>query len=73
MCSELNYAILHPHINSGSPVNRNLHTFPQELEVDLVTQVSQDFMGSVSVIQMKFSGLLHLEDWNDKDIYICML
>ena len=47
--------------NSGSPVNKNLLPFLQELEVDLVGQVSQDFMGSISVIQMKFSGLLHLE------------
>ena len=47
--------------NSRSPVNKNLLTFLQELEVDLVGQVSQDFMGSISVIQMKFSGLLHLE------------
>lgn len=47
--------------NSRSPVNKNLLTFLQELEVDLVGQVSQDFMGSISVIQMKFSGLLLLE------------
>lgn len=47
--------------NFGSPVNKNLLTFLQELEVDLVGQVSQDFMGSISVIQKKFSGLLLLE------------
>ena len=29
--------------------------------MDLVGQVSQDFMGSISVIQTKFSGLLLLE------------